>query len=120
MKSSVSYHSCAIKEFYIALPKAKKNGDKVWWKYAILKVGSRTKVVDGELLKMVAEIYNSLDTAREAIKHIMKVLKVNLSTAKRYIRIGIKLGLCKPKRLENKRAHRGWKRIRKRLKYRLV
>ena len=97
-KSSVPRHSCAIKEFFIGLPRAKKDKGKIWWKYAVLKMGNRTKVVNGELLKRVAEIYNAFDTTEEAIEHIMKVLKVNLSTARNYIWIAIKLGLCKPKR----------------------
>jgi len=55
-------------------------------------------VVDGELLKRIAEIYNAFDTTEKAIEHIMKVLKVNLSTARNYIWIAIKLELCEAKR----------------------
>jgi len=96
-KSSVPRHSCAIKELYIGLPKAKERTG-VWWKYAILRMGNRTKVINGELLRRVAEIYNAFDTTEEAIEHIMKVLRVNLSTARNYIWIAIKLGLCEAKR----------------------
>jgi len=98
-KSSIPYHSCAIEEFYIGLHKPKEEGNnKIWWKYAIVKVGSKTRVVNGDLLKRVAEIYNAFDTTEEAIEHIMRVLRVNLSTARNYIWAAIKLELCKPKR----------------------
>ena len=97
-KSSVPRHSCAIKEFFIGLPRAKKDKGKIWWKYAVLKMGNRTKVVNGGLLKRVAEIYNAFDTTEEAIEHIMKVLKVNLLTARNYIWVAIRLGLCEAKK----------------------
>jgi len=64
-KSSVPRHSCAIKELFIGLPKTKERSG-VWWKYAILRMGNRTKVVDGELLRRIAEIYNAFDTTKEA------------------------------------------------------
>ena len=41
--------------------------------------GHRTKVVNEELLKRITEMYNAFDTTEEAIEHIMKVLKINLS-----------------------------------------
>ena len=42
---------------------------------AILRTGNRIKVVNGELLKRIAEICNTSDTIEETIEHIMKVLK---------------------------------------------
>jgi len=62
-------------------------------------MGKRTKAFDGKLLERIAEIYNSFETTEKAIEHIMKVLKVNLSTARNYVWIAIKLGLCEPKRI---------------------
>ena len=48
-------------------------------------------MVNGELLKRIAEIYNTSDTTEETIEHIMKVLKVNLSKVRNYIWIAIKI-----------------------------
>ena len=79
------------------IPNPRKRS-RVWWKYAILRISSRTRVVDGELLKRIAEIYDAFDTTEEAIEYVMKVLKVNLSTARNYIWIAIKLELCEAKR----------------------
>ena len=66
-KSSVSRHSCAIKEHFVGLPGAKKNKGKTWWKYAILRMDNRTKVVNGKLLKREVKIYNAFDITEEAI-----------------------------------------------------
>jgi len=90
-KSSVPRHSCAIKELFIGLPGARVEKGKIWWRYAVLRMGKRTKVVNGKLLERIAEIYNSFETTEKAIEHIMKVLKVNLSTARNYIWVVIKL-----------------------------
>jgi len=79
-----------IKELFIGLPKTKERTG-VWWKYAVLRMGNRIKVVNGELLKRIAEIYNTSDTTEETIEHIMKVLKVNLSKVRNYIWIAIKI-----------------------------
>ena len=97
-KSSIPYHRCAIKELLIGLPRAKKAANNgIWWKYAIIRIGSRTRVVDGDLMKRIVKIYEAFETTAEAIEHMVKVLGINVSTARNYIWSAIKLGLCKPK-----------------------